>query len=136
MACLEFESGSVGNSTPARSAKSAADNHCTMVVSVAMAREQAQLIIRGAESAGGRSGVAARCRPAVALPLGLTAVGAGVGRVSWVGLLHAQGLPYALRSSFFGLVPGELVLGGVRELQVVLSRILNLRVWGLRSRVA
>ena len=47
-------------------------------------------------------------------------MGAGVGRVSWVGLLHAQGLPYALRSSFFGLVPGELVLGGVRELQVVL----------------
>jgi len=76
-------------------AKSAADNHCTMVVSVAMAREQAQLIIRGAESAGGRSGVAARCRPAVALPPGLAAVGAGVGRVSEVGLLHAQGLPCA-----------------------------------------
>jgi len=59
------------------------------------AREQAQLIIRGAESAGGRSGVAAMCRPAVALPLGLTAVGTGVGRVSGVGLLHAQGLPCA-----------------------------------------
>ena len=68
-------------------AKSAADNHCTMVLSVALAREQARLIIKGAASARGRSALAALRRPQVGLPLGLAAVGAGLGRVSEVGLL-------------------------------------------------
>ena len=42
--------------------------------------------------------------PAVALPMGLPAVGAGVGRVGGVGLLHTQGLPRAVRSSSLGLL--------------------------------
>jgi hypothetical protein len=63
-----------------------------MVVSVAMEREQAQLIIKGAESARGRSSFAAGRRPPVGLPSGLAAVGAGLGRVSRVGLLPRQPL--------------------------------------------
>ena len=61
----------------------AALNHCFMVLSVTAAREQARLIIKGAQFANRR--------PGGALPLAVAAVGAGVGLLSGVGLLPAQG---------------------------------------------
>jgi hypothetical protein len=60
-----------------------------MPVLVAMAREQARLVIQGAESALGRSCLAAGRRLPVGLPSGLATVGAGSGRI---GLLPRQPL--------------------------------------------
>jgi hypothetical protein len=72
-----------------RRVKSAAHNHVYMVISVALAREQARLVIKGAESCEKRWGNQPGNLPVGVAPVGLVGVVAGAS-VDSMGLLPQQ----------------------------------------------
>jgi hypothetical protein len=72
-----------------RRVKSAAHNHVYMVISVALAREQARLVIKGAESCERRWGNQPGNLPVGVAPVGLVGVVAGAS-VDSMGLLPQQ----------------------------------------------
>jgi hypothetical protein len=72
-----------------RRVKSAAHNHVYMVISVALAREQARLVINGAESCERRWGNQPGNLPVGVAPVGLVGVVAGAS-VDSMGLLPQQ----------------------------------------------